>query len=293
MTSWRRVLPRVVFLAVMPLLVIGCASTASQSGGAGSSEFSAVNGIRPINDPFESVNRIIFTVNKTIDAIFLEPIAVSYRELTPEPIRRNVTTLLRNMRLPLNAVHALLQGKFREAGLSTGRFLTNSVTLWVGDLMPQVPYPDEDAGQTLGVVTGTDGGPYLVLPLLGPSNVRDALGRLIDAVIDPVGFVVNGPAGVARTVVDGVDTRARVGDQLDELEAGSLDFYATIRSLYTQRRDSLIRDGRVLDQVQQSAPVIVLDFEDDFANDFGPAGPATGRKKPVIGVEFLNGRTPR
>jgi len=223
------------------------------------------------SDPLEDVNRAIFGFNQQIDRFLIEPIAVTYVELTPEPVREGVTNALRNLGLPLSAIHSLLQGKFGEAGHTAERFVTNSVTLWLDDLHRDQPYPEEDAGQTLAVA-GIGDGPYLVLPLLGPSNVRDAFGRLIDTVIDPVGIFIGPTGGLARAAVDGVDTRARLGPTIDELESTSLDFYATVRSLYNQNRQSQIRDGEI-DPLHSAASTIVVELGDDFGaaagSDFG------------------------
>ncbi|MCZ6604429.1 MAG: VacJ family lipoprotein [Alphaproteobacteria bacterium] len=261
---------------VLPFFLAACASGSDGQAGADfdtpGTEFGSLR-IAPDgpNDPFEDVNRAIFSVNQQLDRFVFEPIAITYTELTPEPVRDSVRTALRNLSLPLNAVHAILQGKFDEAGDSVERFVTNAVTLWLGDLKKDMPYPDEDAGQTLAVA-GFPEGPFLVLPLLGPSNVRDALGRIIDTIIDPVGFAIGPAGGIARTVTDGVDTRARIGDQLAEIEATSLDFYATLRSLYNQNRRSLIRDDAI-DPLHVRTPTVTVelggDFGDDFASGFG------------------------
>lgn len=256
-----------VALVALPLALGACVSTGPQDGA--SMEIGPLGLPVPSepNDPFENVNRAIFAFNLTVDRFLFRPIAISYTELTPEPIRESVTTLLRNLRLPLSALHALLQGKVGEAGTTVARFVTNGVTLWLGDLSKDMSYPDEDAGQTLAVA-GIADGPYLVLPLLGPANVRDAFGRLIDSIVDPVGIAIGPTAGLTRTVVGGVDRRARFGEQLENLEESSLDFYATVRSLYTQNRESEIRDGDV-DPFIGAAPTVIVEFGIDFRDDFG------------------------
>ena len=269
--SWLRPGLRVAVLVVMPLLLSACV-TEQQSqldGGGNVFEGSGFAEARGPGDPFERVNRAVFAFNNQLDRFIIEPVAISYLELTPEPIRESVHNILQNLRLPLSAVHSLLQGKFDEAGGTAIRFVANAVTLWLGDLSDD-PYPDEDAGQTLAVAGFRDGGPFLMLPLLGPSNVRDALGRLIDAFIDPVGVAIGPAGGLARTAVDGIDTRGRVAGQLDELEASSIDFYATLRSLYLQNRESQIRDGDI-DPLAGLLPTITVELGGDFGNDFGPA----------------------
>ncbi len=266
-------LSRLLFVALvaMPLALGACVSDNVQNGTAAGLEIGPLGLPVPVepNDPFEGVNRAIFAFNTTLDRFLFEPIAISYTELTPEPIRDRVTTLLRNFQLPLSALHSLFQGKPGEAGTTVARFVTNGVTLWLGDFSDDMPYPDEDAGQTLAVA-GIAEGPYIVLPLLGPANVRDAFGRLIDSIIDPVGIAIGPTGGLARTVVGGVDTRARLGDELENLEATSLDFYATVRSLYTQNRNSLIRDGNI-DPLIGTSPTVIVEFGAEFEDDFGDA----------------------
>ena len=218
--SWRATTrATLAALFLVPLLLGACVSNQAgprTSNGADTNQFSSLGLAEPggPNDPLESVNRTIFAFNQTLDRFIFRPVAISYVELTPAPVRESVTTLLRNLRLPLSALHSLLQGKVGEAGDTAGRFVTNAVTLWLGDLSKDMPYPDEDAGQTLGVA-GLDSGPFLVLPLLGPSNVRDALGRLVDSIIDPIGILIGPTGSIARTVVGGVDTRARLDGQLE------------------------------------------------------------------------------
>lgn len=285
---------------LVPLLLGACVSNQAgprASNEADTTQFSSFGLAEPAepNDPLESLNRTIFSFNQTVDRFIIRPVVISYVELTPEPVRESVSTLLRNLRLPLSALHSLLQGKVAEAGDTVGRFVTNAVTLWLGDLSKDMPYPNEDAGQTLGVA-GLDGGPFLVLPLLGPSNVRDALGRLVDSIIDPVGILI-GPAGsIARTAVGGVDTRARLDDHLAELEAGSIDFYATIRSLYTQNREAQIRDGEV-DPLHATSPTLTVeldgqfggDFENSFGDDFASGFIGEDDQEPILlpgDVEF-------
>jgi phospholipid-binding lipoprotein MlaA len=182
--------------------------------------------------------------------LLLKPVAVVDREVIPDPLRTNVRNFLTNLRAPVSAANDVLQGDFKGAGDTAARFLVNS-TLGFGGLadvaaatgkLPQ----DEDFGQTLAV-WGVGEGPYLVLPLYGPSNVRDVGGFAVDSFADPVNrYLRNNDHDAlvyARIGVSAVDARSRLIEVIDDLKVNSIDYYATVRSLYRQRRNDLIRDG--------------------------------------------------
>ncbi len=203
-----------------------------------------------INDPLEPTNRAIFEVNLYLDRLILRPVAWTYRELVPEPPRQLVTNFLNNLRSPYTFGHDLLQGEFDRAGVTIARFLINTTIGVAGmaDVAGEIfglEYHAEDAGQTLAV-WGIGDGPYLMLPVLGPSNPRDAVGTGIDWLIEPVNWVLreNGAGELVwvRTGFDAVDKRHQVLDTLDSIEKSSLDFYAQIRSISRQRRLDEIRN---------------------------------------------------
>lgn len=204
------------------------------------------------NDPWEPFNRYIFEVNYAMDQLFFRPIAGMYRTGVPEPVRDAIRNFLRNLRSPLILIHDLLQGELDRAGQTLQRFALNSTLGVAGfidfaDDVMGVPYHDEDFGQTLGV-WGFQEGWYIMLPFYGPSNPRDTVGLVVDSFIDPVGIALQiyGPeyGPLARSVLTALDQRSRAIDTLDEVERTSIDFYATIRSLYRQRRDDEIRNSR-------------------------------------------------
>jgi phospholipid-binding lipoprotein MlaA len=217
------------------------------------------------NDPWEPFNRYIFDVNYALDQLFFRPIAGMYRTGVPEPLRDAIRNFLRNLRSPLILIHDLLQGELDRAGVTLQRFALNS-TLGVGgfidfaDDVLELQYHDEDFGQTLGV-WGFEEGWYIMLPFYGPSNPRDTTGIIVDSFIDPVSVMlrVYGPSygPQVRSVLTALDARSRAIDALDEVERTSIDFYATIRSLYRQRRDDEIRQGRP--SGNQGAPTIMGD----------------------------------
>lgn len=203
-----------------------------------------------INDPLEPTNRAIFEVNLYLDRLILRPVAWTYRELVPEPPRQLVSNFLNNLRSPYTFGHDLLQGQFDRAGVTFARFLINTTIGVAGmaDVAGEIfglEYHAEDAGQTLAV-WGIGDGPYLMLPVLGPSNPRDAVGTGIDWLIEPVNWVLRensaGELVWVRTGMDAVDKRQQVLDTLDSIEKSSLDFYAQIRSISRQRRLDEIRN---------------------------------------------------
>jgi phospholipid-binding lipoprotein MlaA len=203
-----------------------------------------------INDPIEPVNRGIFTVNVALDDYVIKPTAEAYRDYIPGPIRDSIHNFLTNLRSPVILFNDGLQGQGKLAGDTFARMWLNTI-LGLGGIFDVgtkagIPFHDADFGQTFGV-WGIPAGPYLVLPVLGPSDPRDAVGLAADTLADPMnGFLRSqGDAGqyaeYGRAVISGIDLRSRNIDLLDRIRSTSLDYYATIRSLYSQRRAAEIR----------------------------------------------------
>ncbi|HEX9767755.1 MAG TPA: VacJ family lipoprotein [Kiloniellales bacterium] len=205
--------------------------------------------IQDANDPFEIPNRFIFAFNQTLDVALIRPAAVLYRDLVPEYLRDRLHYALRNLREPVTLANDLLQGEWERARTTTDRFLLNSTggVLGFWDVATDLghPYHQEDFGQTLGA-HGLGEGPYLVLPLLGPSNVRDATGKVVDIFLDPFTYIADETGKeewqLYRAGLEGLDFRTRNLETLDEIERDALDFYARLRSLYRQRRDAEIKN---------------------------------------------------
>lgn len=205
-----------------------------------------------INDPFEPFNRGVHSFNQAVDKAILRPTAIAYREVVPEITRYHVNSLLRNLASPVIFANDLLQGEIDRAMVTLFRFAFNVSFGFFGLNDPATEaglvYHDEDFGQTLAVA-GVGEGPYLVLPLLGPSNPRDVVGRVADWFMDPFTWVAKnnnwGTATAVRTGLSVIDTRESLLDPLDEMEKSSLDYYATLRTLYRQRREAAIanQDG--------------------------------------------------
>jgi phospholipid-binding lipoprotein MlaA len=204
------------------------------------------------NDPLEPFNRAVFTVNDTLDQMLLEPIAMGYRWAVPDLAKEGVSNILDNLRGPVTLLHDLLQGEWDRARITGGRFMLNSI-VGLGGIFDVATWAgmedghDEDLGQTLAV-WGVPDGPYLMLPLLGPSNPRDAIGRVGDLFLDPFS-IIDTPTEFAVSRVAGtvVTFREQNLDTIAELRRSSLDFYATTRTLGRQVRASEIRNGQPAD----------------------------------------------
>ena len=202
------------------------------------------------NDPFEPANRKIFAVNQTLDRYVIEPAAEVYRAVLPDPVRTGIRNFLNNLGEPVIIANNVLQGEFHRADVSLGRLVTNT-TFGLGGLVDfasshELPRQSGDFGQTL-YRWGMPSGPYLVLPILGPSNPRDAIGLGVDSYMDPFRYIAinNGAeeASISRFVASGLDQRAQNIETLDELQKNSLDFYAQLRSLIRQRRAQELNHG--------------------------------------------------
>jgi phospholipid-binding lipoprotein MlaA len=223
------------FFTMLGLLLGGCASVAPGSEQTG--------------DPYEATNREIFDLNLKIDRLMLRPTAERYSTYVPEGVRDSLRNALDNLRAPIVFANDVLQGEPRRAGQTAGRFLVNS-TLGIAGLFDigtrlNLESHEEDFGQTLAV-WGVGDGPYLVLPLLGPSSPRDSAGRLVDIALDPTVYIrIKRHVFwmVGREYITILDTRARNLEAFDDIERSSLDFYATTRSLYRQHRTSEVRNG--------------------------------------------------
>ncbi|WP_232325129.1 VacJ family lipoprotein [Microbulbifer agarilyticus] len=206
-------------------------------------------------DPWEGFNRAMFRFNDTADRWFLKPTAVSYRQITPIFMQTGVSNFFSNLREINNALNGVLQWKWGQAGNDTGRFLINSTVGLVGLLdvaqyMGLEPSDGEDFGQTLAV-WGVPSGPYLVVPLLGPSTVRDVPGEVVMWYTNPLTYVDNSSVEYSLKLLNVVQTRASLL-QAEALLQGDRDRYVLMRDAYLQRREYLINDG---------------EQEDDFGGD--------------------------
>jgi phospholipid-binding lipoprotein MlaA len=202
-----------------------------------------------VSDPWEPFNRDLYAVHDAVDQAVLEPVARGYRAVTPRPLRQGVLNILRNLRGPAVFANDVLQGEFGRAGATAARFGINTTIGIAGIFDPATSMGlerhDEDFGQTLAV-WGVDSGPYLFIPLLGPSNVRDTTGRIVDAVFDPLRWVGGDNIEdwrVARTVTAGIAARELVLEAVDDIRRDSVDPYTSFRTSYDLLRESAIRNG--------------------------------------------------
>ena len=209
-----------------------------------------------VKDCFESVNRATFKFNQVLDGVIFEPVAKAYRIL-PSPVRNGTGNALDNLSTLVTIPNNILQGEFKKAGVNTGRFIVNTTVGVVGifDVAEKIGFPEyekEDYGQTLGAM-GIGAGCYIVLPVLGPSTVRDTVGSFAN--------VLGGDAWYNVTVANdtqyfsdfdywasragtGIDFRAKNIDSFNNLEKNSMDFYASVRSLYLQDRQRKIENSK-------------------------------------------------
>ena len=209
-------------------------------------------------DPWEGFNRGSYGFTDWVDRHLLKPVALGYRWLLPDPVEQGVSNVFSNLGEVVTIANEVLQADFPEAAQSTGRVLINSTIgiggiLEVADSMGLEKREPEDFGQTLAV-WGVPSGPYLYVPLLGPSSVRDAPGRLVDYFFNPVNYIEDNET---RQIVRGVDLVQARAELLDTEQLLSGDRYLFIRDAYQQRREFLINDGEISD-----------DFGDDFDTDF-------------------------
>ncbi len=218
-----------------------------------------------IYDPIEPINRAIFGFNNVADRIILEPVAKGYRKL-PSPVQSGVSNFLSNLRTPLVAINQLLQGQGKNAAESVGRFAVNTTAgvLGIIDVAEKVGLEEkeEDFGQTLGT-WGVGDGFYLVLPIFGPSNLRDSAGMILTYSTDPINLyaVREGEAWLVplRVATNAVDQRSKIIDEVNAMRDNSVDYYATVRSSYYQNRKAAIQN--IDDTELTPLPLISVEFE--------------------------------
>ncbi len=201
-----------------------------------------------VHDPLEGLNRASFKVGMGLDHVLLAPVAHGYMAVTPRVVRNHVSQAVYNLGEPNTVMNLVLQGKPKRAMRSTTRFVVNSTVGVLGlfDVAAKMHLPrrDSDFGQTFGV-WGAGPGAYIYVPVMGPLNVRDGVGRALDIVTDPVSIFVGGLStdfGKARTGVTIVDLRASTDPAFQALKDAS-DPYVTTRSAYTQYREAFVRQA--------------------------------------------------
>lgn len=240
-----------------------------------------------IHDPLETLNRQMLLFNTDIDKITTKPLAEAYDLFVPEFLQIGLGNFFLFMKTPVHIANNLLQGKVDHAASGVARILLNA-TLGIGgliDVATPIGYPayQEDFGQTLAV-WGVPAGPYLILPFLGPSNLRDTTGRAVDYSFNPQTYLLYfhpnylGSEGAPRlySIVEGIDQRHNFLGQIELVERGSLDFYASLRNLYHQNRLTQIRDGIIDPESLPDLPDFSdLDTDNDLSKQTPPQSPST------------------
>lgn len=223
--------------------------TAYPTSGIAQSDYAEEGDDVEISDPLEASNRVIFSFNNAIDDVLIHPIVKGYRAVVPKPARTGLRNFLRNLKSPVLFVNQVLQGDMDGAG---DVFVRASVNTLVGagglfDVAGYegIPYEQEDFGQTLGV-WGVSHGPYIVVPVLGPSSLRDYAGYFVDAYADPLRwylFNIDEEGWYyAKVGADYLDLRESLLDTLEDIERSSIDYYAAVRSIYYQQRKAMVED---------------------------------------------------
>ena len=230
---------------VLCLTLAACATTGQRTGGDADPSVGAETA--GSNDPLEPFNRAMYSFNDTLDRYLLKPVATGYRAVVPTPVRKSVSNFFSNLREPAVMINSALQGKFTQAASDLSRFLMNTTFGIYGlfDVATAIGIErhNEDFGQTLGT-WGVGEGPYLVLPIFGPSNFRDGTGLYVDNEAYPVEHMDDRSTRSKLRIGEAIDIRARLldaGDILDQ--AAGDDPYLFVREAYRQRRRSLINDG--------------------------------------------------
>ena len=218
-----------------------------------------------VKDCFEGLNRATFAFNQALDGIIVKPLASAYKTL-PSPVRAGISNSLDNLSNLITIPNNLLQGDFSEAGVNTGRFIINSTVgiLGIVDVAQHLgfsEYEKEDYGQSLGKL-GLGPGCYIVLPVLGPSTIRDTAGTLVNFVGGDAWYNVTVENDTqyfsdfdyyASKITSGVDFRAKNYDSIENLEKNSLDFYASVKSLYLQdRQQKILNTTKIIDTQDDS-----------------------------------------
>jgi phospholipid-binding lipoprotein MlaA len=231
--------------------MMGILALALLAGGCAETEATRDADATTVSDPLEDMNRFFFDLNQRLDRNAGKPVATAYREDVPQTVRGSLHNVLDNLGGPVNVANDLLEIQFENAGIAAGRFLVNTTVGVVGifDVATGwgMPDRDRDFGETLGTY-GVPTGPYLVLPLRGSTDVRDFAGNYVDGFATPLHFVRydgNNYVGWMKSTLGSMDNRSANLVSYEDIERSSVDYYATMRTLYTERRARLVEDRTV------------------------------------------------
>ncbi|HJT43668.1 MAG TPA: VacJ family lipoprotein [Rhizomicrobium sp.] len=230
---------RVVGILVLGLLAAGCASTTANQD------------TTMVYDPFEDVNRFFFDLNQRLDRNAGRPAATAYKNTVPQTVRVGLHNMLDNLGGPVTVANNLLQTRFEDAGVAAGRFVVNT-TIGVAGIFDVatdwgMPGRNRDFGETLGTY-GVPPGPYLVLPFRGSTDVRDFAGNYIDGYATPLRYIRyegRNYVGLMKSTLGSMDNRSANLVTFRDIERASVDYYATMRTWYMERRARLIENRSV------------------------------------------------
>ncbi len=229
-------------LLCLPPLLLGLAGCATPP-----TDPDELADFRQTNDPLEPTNRVFYAINNGLDTAVLKPAAQAYQFVLPEAVRTGIHNMLGNLGTPVQLSNDMLEGKPRRAGDTTMRFLINTTVGVLGffDVAKAWGYPDHDADFGMTMANwGVGEGPFLFLPVLGPTDPRDFAGFGVDIAANPFTWVGQGAAvkglDYGRWALGALDTRSRLGSDIDNIKKTALDPYATFRSLYRQHRRAQI-----------------------------------------------------
>lgn len=255
-----------IFISFLILLTAGCAAVPKDPA--------ALAAYQEANDPLEPMNRKIFAFNMAADKYALRPVVKGYRKITTPGFRLKVRTFLSNLKTPLTVVNDLLQLNFKNAGRDLSRFVINSTIGFLGvyDVADRMGIaPNYQGFGTTMAVWGIPSGPYLVLPFLGPSSVRDFTGTAANVVFDPFTHISyqndNDDVTRAFLIADVVEAVAAYENSLELLDEGrksSLDFYAYMRSMYQQYRKKTIENAKGIKTNEDGKAAYEFSLEDEF-----------------------------
>ena len=249
---------RKLAIILFPIFMLAFNANASSDGDLSlkKNEEKEINDSKEIKDCFEKLNRTTFKFNQGLDKVIIKPIAKSYRNL-PDPIQRGTSNAVKNLSILITIPNNVLQGDVKSAIINTARLAVNTTvgllgTIDVANKMGFPKYEREDYGQTLGA-WGVGPGCYIVLPVLGPSTLRDTAGSFANvmggdpwynASIHGNNEFLSEGVYITSKALSGIDFRANNIESFDNLEKNSIDFYASVRSLYTQDRENKIKNNQ-------------------------------------------------
>jgi phospholipid-binding lipoprotein MlaA len=260
---------RTLLCCLCLLWLVGCASVPP--------------GPRSPRDPWEKMNRTTYKFNDALDRGFIKPVAKGYQRFLPQWSRTGINNFITNLEYPVVMANDLLQGQFKGFFNDTGRLLMNTTLGFLGFFDPAttagLDKNNRDLGQTFGK-WGFKTGPYLVLPVLGPSDVRDGLGRLGDLWLNPRHYLNSNWASWGLWALEGIDLRANLL-YLDPTIQNAYDPYAFIRNAYLQNRDFMVNGGQSTEEEDQEQKLLEqVEQEDKSSGSAAPAAPPEGAKPP-------------